>query len=94
MMILMSITHNSALLAINLFGLAMLFAAGRLLIGPTIADRVIALDLIAVLIVGFIAAYSVWTQQPILLRAAIVVALISFLGTVAFALLVEKRGRE
>lgn len=81
-----------ALLTLNLFALATLMAMLRLLKGPSLADRVVALDLIAALAVGMIAVYAIWTSQPVLLRSAIVVALVVFVGTVAFAMFLEKRG--
>ena len=64
----------------------------RLLRGPTIPDRVIALDLMAVLGIGIISAYAILTDQSVLLDVALVIALLSFLGTVAFAYYVELRG--
>lgn len=95
MTMLMSLSQGpTTLVALNIFSVALLFATARLIKGPTVADRVIALDLITTLLVGFIATYAVWTNQPMLLRVAIVVALIAFLGTVAFAMLVERRGRQ
>jgi len=63
----------------------------RLARGPSTPDRVVALDLMALIVVGFIATYAVATDQPVLLDAAIVLALISFLSTVAFARYLEKR---
>jgi multicomponent Na+:H+ antiporter subunit F len=66
----------------------------RLLLGPTLPDRVIALDLIAAITVGFIAVYAIDTGERVFLDAAIVVALITFLGTVAFAQYLERRARS
>jgi multicomponent Na+:H+ antiporter subunit F len=51
---------------------------------------VVALDMMAALTVGIIAVYSVATGQPIFLDVAIVLALIGFLGTVAFATLSKR----
>jgi multicomponent Na+:H+ antiporter subunit F len=62
----------------------------RLARGPTLPDRVIALDLLALLAVGIAAAYAIDTEQRVFLDVAIVVALISFLVTVAFARYLEK----
>lgn len=70
---------------------AMLLVFGRLLRGPTLADRVVALDLLAVLAAGIAAAHSVSAGEPLYLRAAIVLSLVSFLGTVAFAFYIERR---
>lgn len=73
---------------------AMFLCFVRLVLGPSLPDRVVALDLIASLSMGVIAAYDIATEQPVLLDAAVVVALMAFLGTVAFALYLERRGRD
>lgn len=83
----------TALLTLNIFALAMILAMVRLLRGPSLADRVVALDLVAALAVGVIAVYAILTDQPMLLRAGIVVALVIFVGTVAFAMYLEKRAK-
>lgn len=83
----------TALFSLHVLAAAMMFTLVRLLKGPSLADRVIALDLISALAVGVVAVYSIFTNQPILLRAAIVVALVVFVGTVAFAMYLEKRAR-
>ena len=66
----------------------------RFLKGPSIADRVIALDLMVIIGIGAIAVYSVLTNQPTFLDIAMVVALIGFLSTVAFAYYLEKREKN
>lgn len=72
----------------------LLLAFVRLLRGPSIADRVVALDLIAVIAVGVILVYAVATSLPVLLDAAIVLALVGFAGTIAFARYIEARSRR
>lgn len=76
----------------SLISVAMFLALLRVVLGPTLPDRVVALDLMATLTMGFIAYYAVLTEQTIFLDVAIVLALIAFLGTVAFAYFIEKRG--
>jgi multicomponent Na+:H+ antiporter subunit F len=83
--------HGAVTLALGMAGLAMVLAFVRLVRGPSLPDRVVALDLIGTLAVGVIAAYDILTEQPILLDAATVVALVAFLGTVAFARYIERR---
>lgn len=83
----------AANLAMALVGLALFLSFIRLVRGPTLPDRVVALDLMGVLTVGMIAAYAVVTDQPVLLDPAIVLALVGFLGTVAFARYVERRAQ-
>lgn len=74
--------------------LALALACFRLVRGPSLPDRVVALDLIAAITVGLIAVYAVDSGQSVFLDAAIVVALITFLGTVAFAQYLERRARS
>jgi len=81
-------------LALAMAGLALFLAFARLIRGPSLPDRVVALDLIGVIAVGIIAAYDILTEQPVLLDAATVVALVAFLGTVAFARYVERKGQD
>ncbi len=73
---------------------ALFLAFVRLARGPSLPDRVVALDLTAVIAVGIIAAYAIDVRQRAFLDAALVVALIGFLGTVAFARYVERRARD
>jgi multicomponent Na+:H+ antiporter subunit F len=62
----------------------------RLVRGPTLPDRVIAIDLIGVLIVCLLVVVAASTAQQAFLDVAIVIALISFVGTVAYARYVER----
>ncbi|MBG6236168.1 multicomponent Na+:H+ antiporter subunit F [Pedobacter sp. CAN_A7] len=62
----------------------------RLFKGPEVADRVIALDLIITIGIGLITAYSIRSGQAVLLDVAMILALIAFLGTVAFAFYLDK----
>jgi multicomponent Na+:H+ antiporter subunit F len=77
--------------AFGLISVSMFLGLVRIVRGPTLPDRVVALDLMATLAMGFIALYAVTTDQVIFLDVAIVLALIAFLGTVAFAHFIEKR---
>lgn len=85
----LSVTIN---LVIMMLGAALVISCIRLFRGPTLPDRVVALDLIATLAVGLIAAYAIATNQSVFLIDAIVLTVISFLGTVAFAYYVGKGG--
>jgi multicomponent Na+:H+ antiporter subunit F len=70
---------------------AMLLAFVRLAMGPTVADRVVALDLLAIISVGVIIVYDVATALPVFLDAAIVLALVGFAATIAFSKYLERR---
>jgi multicomponent Na+:H+ antiporter subunit F len=73
-----------------LLAAALLLAFVRLARGPSLPDRVIALDLMSMIITGMFAAYVVWMRQPVLLDPVTVVAVISFFGTVALARYLER----
>lgn len=73
---------------------SMVLAFFRLVRGPSLSDRVIALDLIAFIAIGFIATYAVSTGKATLLDAATVLALIAFLGTIAFARYVQRSHKK
>ena len=71
---------------------SMVLALIRVVRGPTLPDRVVALDVVANLAVGVIAACAIAFGEPLLLQPALVVALIAFVGTVAFARYLERSG--
>lgn len=85
-------------LTLVLLLIAVFLAFIRLLIGPDPADRIVALDLISILIVAFLAAFSTYTGEKSFLDVAIAYALIAFLGTVALARfrerMVKKYGKD
>ena len=69
---------------------ALLIAVARLVKGPTLPDRIVAMDLVGVLVVGLIVVLAASTRVRATLDAAIVIALIGFVGTVAYATYVER----
>lgn len=77
------------------FGLLALSVGGgiyRLYHGKTVADRIVALDLLMLIVVGVLALLLVRTGDGTLLDMAFVVALVAFLGTVGVARYLEKSG--
>ncbi len=67
------------------------FALFRLAKGPSLPDRVVALDLMATLSIGFVVLRAVQTDFSVYLDVAVILGLVAFLGTAAFARFVEKR---
>jgi len=86
-----SVADFILLFIMPLLGIGMIIAFIRLALGPDLPDRVVAIDLIATLIISMAAVYSIATDQPAYLDAALVLALIAFLGTVAFAYYIRRR---
>lgn len=70
--------------------LAMGFAFLRMVLGPSLPDRVVALDLITTLVVSFVAVFSVRAGEPELMDVIVAVALIAFLATLAYARYCQK----
>ncbi len=81
------------LLVLGMLALAMIGCLVRLLIGPTLPDRVVALDLLGMFAVAVIALFAILIGRPVLLSVCLVMGLILFLGTAAFALYLERRAR-
>ncbi|MBN1994298.1 MAG: cation:proton antiporter [Anaerolineae bacterium] len=87
----MNIIEVAFFIIIPILSLAMILAFVRVLRGPSLPDRVVGLDLLATLGVGIIAVYAVVANQPVFLDVAVVLALLAFLGTVAFAYYIQRR---
>ena len=73
-----------------MLGLALLIAFVRLVKGPTLPDRIVAMDLFGVLVVGLIIVFGASTGVSATLDAAVVIALIGFVGTVGYATYVRR----
>lgn len=75
------------------FILVMLGVVGgfiRLVKGPSLPDRIVALDMMTVLIVSFCGLYAILSGDTAFVDVAIVVAIIGFLATVALARFVDR----
>jgi multicomponent Na+:H+ antiporter subunit F len=70
--------------------LAAALAVVRLVRGPGLPDRVVALDFLAVALVSFCGLLALRTGVRALLDVALVLALVGFLATVAFARFAER----
>lgn len=77
-----------------MYGIALLLALIRLARGPSLSDRVLALDFISTCIIGMIVIDAIRTGESYFLSVAIVAALVGFVGTVAFAMFIQKGSRE
>ena len=61
-------------------------------VGPTMPDRVLALELMGADVIGLIILYSMMNNQPIFVDVALLLAMLSFLSSIAFAYYLEKKG--
>lgn len=74
-----------------LLSLAMILILVRFWLGPGLANRVIALDILMTTGIAFIAVYAMMTGKPVFIEVAVVLALIAFLATVAFSYYMDRR---
>ena len=87
---LLSSVVAAALVALSL---ALVMSFIRLVRGPSIPDRVVALDLIVLIAMGMVAVHAIQNNRATLLDAAVLLALIAFLSTAAFATYLAKTRR-
>ena len=66
-----------------------LLSVGRLLLGPTAADRLVALDTINTFVVGLMILVAAITDSIIMVDVAIVYGALSFVGALFFARYME-----
>ena len=83
------IVRLAADISIVLLSLAMLMTAFRVIKGPTLPDRVLALDMIVAVGMGFIIVIAMRTGFTLYIDIAIALGLVGFLATVAFARLIR-----
>ncbi|WP_181704309.1 cation:proton antiporter [Chthonobacter albigriseus] len=80
-------------LTLIVLSLSLVLVSVRIILGPTLPDRIVALDLLVGVAVGFIAAFGIKTAAYQFLDIALALGLVGFLATVAFARFVLSRGR-
>jgi multicomponent Na+:H+ antiporter subunit F len=85
-----AILSAGLIVAYLLLATGMLTAFWRLVVGPSLPDRVVALDVLATMAIGVLALAAMQSGEKILLDVALAIALITFLGTVALAMSLEK----
>lgn len=84
-MIAASIVSAAAMVALGILSLAFLFTVYRVVAGPTLPDRILALDMLVAIAIGFIAVIAIKTGFTLYIDIAISLGLVGFLATVAFA---------
>lgn len=85
---------GSVRIALVILSVALLATVFKVIRGPTLPDRILALDMLVATAIGFIAAIGIKTGFTLYLDIAITLGLVGFLATVAFARFVLTRGRS
>lgn len=91
MMTATDIVDAATIFASVVLSLAFLMTVYRVVKGPTLPDRVIALDMLVGIAIGFIAVIAIRTGFTLYIDIAIALGLVGFLATVAFARFVLSR---
>lgn len=78
------------IIAIIIVALSMIGILIRVIIGPTLADRVIALDALGITLMAMIALFSVVMNTRYLFVILLLIGILAFLGTAAFAKFMDK----
>jgi multicomponent Na+:H+ antiporter subunit F len=90
----MNVLETALDISFVLVMLGVVFAFARLIKGPSLSDRIVALDMMTVLIVSFCGLYALRSKDTAFVDVAIVLALVGFLATVALARYVERRDTQ
>lgn len=78
-------------IALGVLSLSLLLTVARVVIGPTLPDRVLALDMLVAVAIGFIAVLGIRTGHALYADIAIALGLVGFLATIAFARFILQR---
>jgi len=71
------------LIVFSMIGLSLLLNLWRLIIGPSVPDRVLALDTMYINVIALIILYSISTDTGLYFEAALLIAMLGFISTVA-----------
>jgi multicomponent Na+:H+ antiporter subunit F len=77
--------------ALGVLSLSFLLTVARVVIGPTLPDRVLALDMLVAVAIGFIAVLGIRSGHTLYTDIAIALGLVGFLATIAFARFILQR---
>ncbi|AOF91648.1 cation:proton antiporter [Sinorhizobium sp. RAC02] len=89
-----TIVSTAANIALLLMCAAFFLTAYRVIKGPTLPDRIVALDMLTGIAIGFIAVVAIKTGFNLYIDIAIALGLVGFLATVAFARFVLTQGMQ
>lgn len=70
--------------AFGCYGLGLLFNLWRVATGPRAADRILALDTMVINVIALLVLYGLWRATPVYFEAAMLVAMVGFVSTVAY----------
>lgn len=70
-------------ICLALLGVAVLLTVARLIRGPSVADRILALDTLSIKAIALIVLFGIWKGSGLYFEAALLIAVMGFVSTVA-----------
>lgn len=86
-----SLVAWAVIAAMHVVGLAMLLALWRLLRGPTVPDRILALDTLFVATIAEVMLFGMYRNTPVYFEVALIIAMLGFVGTVVLSKYILRR---
>ena len=78
-------------ISLVLFSITICIAVLRIILGPSMPDRVIAIDMIGVNLIAMIAVISIMLKTAAFFEVILILGILSFIGTIAFSKSIERR---
>jgi multicomponent Na+:H+ antiporter subunit F len=78
------------ILSLILLSVSIMASLYRVIIGPSMPDRVIALDTIGINIIGIIGILSIMFRVQAYLEIILLIGILAFIGTIAFSKFIER----
>lgn len=72
-------------LCLMIIGVALVLTMARLIIGPDLPDRILALDTLYINAIAMLVLFGIWLGSDLYFEAALLIAVMGFIGTVAVA---------
>ncbi|MCD7097959.1 K+/H+ antiporter subunit F [Stenotrophomonas sp. MMGLT7] len=83
--------ETTIVVCMHVVGLAMMLALWRLLRGPSVPDRILALDTLSVTAIAELMLFGMHLDSPVYFEAALVIAMLGFGSTVVLSKYVIRR---
>jgi len=85
------VIHTAIVVSLYAVGVAMLLSTWRLLRGPTVPDRILALDTLYVNTIALLILFGMHLESSVFFEAALIIAMLGFVGTVMLSKYVMRR---
>ncbi|GAA5417322.1 Na(+)/H(+) antiporter subunit F [Paraliobacillus ryukyuensis] len=81
--------HSVAFIVMCILAIAIALCLFRMVKGPSMFDRIVALDLLGITLIGFVGMLMIVQQTLVYVEVILVLGILSFVGTVALSKYME-----